>query len=61
MRYYTVKEIAKLLNLSYVGTRSLIQSGKLEAVNVGCGQDKIWRVSEEQLNRFINVNLNKEK
>jgi len=61
MRYYTVKEIAKLLNLSYLGTRSLVQSGKIEAVNVGCGKDKIWRISEEQLNRFINNNLNKEK
>jgi len=61
MRYYTVKEVAKLLNLSYIGTRSLIQSGKLEAVNVGCGKDKIWRISEEQLSRFININLNKKE
>lgn len=61
MKYYTVKEIAKLLNLSYIGTRSLVESRKIEAVNVGCGKTKIWRISEEQLNRFINNNLNKEK
>lgn len=62
MRYYTVKEIAKLLQLSYIATRTLIQKGKIQALNVGAGQDKIWRISESELERFIKNNLNiKEK
>lgn len=60
MRYYTVKEIAKLLGLSYIGARALVENQKIEAVNVGCGKTKIWRISEEQLSRFINNNLNKD-
>lgn len=61
MRYYNVREVATMLSLSYGYVRMLIEAGKLEAVNVGLRSEKIWRISEAELERFkkTNSNINK--
>lgn len=57
---YTSAEVAERLNLSEKTIRNLIDSGDLKAYKFG----RVYRISEEQLNNFINqsrTDLNEEK
>lgn len=46
----TTAEVAERLNLSEKTIRNLIDSGELKAFKFG----RVYRISEEQLNNFIN-------
>jgi len=48
-QYYSPEEIAKRFNLKPGTVRSWINQGKLKAVKLG----NLWRISEEELQRFI--------
>ena len=47
-KYFTVKEVAKRLDVTEDWIRDLIQSKQLKAVKVGK-----WRVAPEELKRFL--------
>ena len=47
--FYTVEQVAKILQLEEVTIRRHINAGKLEAVKIG----KVWRISEEALQKLI--------
>jgi excisionase family DNA binding protein len=65
MKYYSVKEVAAILGLSYSFVRFLILNKRLEAIDVGCGKERIWRVSNTELERFrkdnSSLNIGEEK
>ena len=50
--YYTLKEVAKMLKISYMTVFRWVQAGKLKAVKVG----KQNRVKKEILEKFIEGN-----
>lgn len=52
-KYFTVKEVAKRLDVTEDWIRDLIQSKQLKAVKVGR-----WRVDPEELKRFIRERTN---
>jgi len=52
-KYFTVKEVAKRLDVTEDWIRDLIQSKQLKAVKVGK-----WRVDPEELKRFIKSRSN---
>jgi excisionase family DNA binding protein len=52
-KYFTVKEVAKRLDVTEDWIRDLIQSKQLKAVKVGK-----WRVDPEELRRFIKSRTN---
>jgi len=52
-KYFTVKEVAKRLDVTEDWIRDLIQSKQLKAVKVGK-----WRVAPEELKRFIESRSN---
>ena len=52
-KYFTVKEVAKRLDVTEDWVRDLIQSKQLKAVKVGK-----WRVDPEELKRFIQSRSN---
>lgn len=58
MKYYTVKQVAEILGLSYAYVRLLIQNKRIEAIDVGYKSERIWRISEAELERFKNDNSN---
>lgn len=51
--YFTVKEVARRLDVTEDWIRDLIQSKQLKAVKVGK-----WRVDPEELKRFIQERTN---
>ncbi len=52
-KYFTVKEVAKRLDVTEDWIRDLIQSKQLKAVKMGK-----WRVDPEELKRFIQTRMN---
>ena len=52
-KYFTVKEVAKRLDVTEDWIRDLIQSKQLKAVKVGK-----WRVDPEELKKFIQSRSN---
>lgn len=52
-RFYTPKEVAEILRVSTEQVRCWIRSRQLEGVCVGTGKKKIYRVSEEALEKFL--------
>lgn len=50
--YYTPKEISDKLKLNIRTVYKWIREGKLKAVKLG----DVWRISESELNRFLNEN-----
>lgn len=55
-QFFTVPQVAKQLALSKTTVRHLINCGKLKASRLGVRQ---WRVSEEELQRYITENTAK--
>lgn len=49
--FYTVDELKDILNLHEKTIQKYIREGKIEAIKVG----KSWRVSRENLNKFMHV------
>ena len=52
-KFYTPQEIAELLNVSRRTIYRYLHSGKLKASKFGH-----WRISQKDLNNFINKNKN---
>ena len=52
MKLYSVKEVAAMMGVSYSFVRFLILNKRLEAIDVGCKKERIWRVSDSELERF---------
>jgi excisionase family DNA binding protein len=52
--YYSTKEVAEKLSLNKQTILSLINTGKLKAANVAVGKRAIYRITQEELNKFIN-------
>ncbi|WPC42792.1 helix-turn-helix domain-containing protein [Clostridium sp. JS66] len=52
---FTVKEVAKILNLSEYTVRELIHQGKLKKLNI----DKPIRVSQSAIDKLLDLDTNK--
>ncbi len=50
---YTVDECAKLLKCSDKTIRRLIEKKKLQALDIGAGERKVYRISGAELERFL--------
>lgn len=51
-KFYTINQVAEILDLHHKTIRNFINAGKLRASKIG----KQWRISEEDLNSFMDVN-----
>lgn len=51
-KLYTVKEISEILRIHWQTVLTYIKTGKLKALKMGKG----YRVTQEDLNEFINSN-----
>lgn len=49
-QYYTIEEVAKMLNVAYLTVYRWVRNNKLLAVKAG----KQYRISKAELNLFIN-------
>lgn len=56
--YLTPKDIAKNLNISLDQVYKLISTGRLKAYNFGLSNRKLYRISNEQFQNYINNSLN---
>lgn len=54
-KFYTINEVAELLDMHHKTIRKFITDGSLKANKVG----KQWRISEQDLNSFMKVNKDK--
>lgn len=54
-KFYTINEVAELLDMHHKTIRKFISEGSLKANKVG----KQWRISEQDLNSFMKVNKDK--
>jgi len=54
-KYYTLKEVASLLKVTYMTVFRWVKGNKVKAVKAG----KQYRIRQEDLNDFINVKINK--
>ncbi len=57
MKLYTMPEVAEILKVHVNTVRRLLKASKLEAVKVG----NQYRISEEQLNAYLNKHTVKGK
>lgn len=57
IRVYTLDEVADILKVTKRTLYAYIKAGKLPAVKMG----KYWRVSQENLQAFVNGELKQEK
>jgi excisionase family DNA binding protein len=56
-KFYTVHEVAEILQIHWQSVLNYIKSGKLSAVKLGKG----YRISATALEKFISDNSTKEK
>lgn len=54
-KYYSPEEVAARFNLKPPAIRKWIREGKLKAIKFG----RLWRISEEELQRFIEAGKGK--
>ncbi len=59
MKFYTIKEVAHILNVCTKTVISLIRDGKLQAVEIGGTERISFRVYEKELDRFMAENAEK--
>jgi len=57
--FYTVEEIVNILKASRRSVLSWIYAGRLRAVKIGGG--RLWRVGENDLQRFVDGKPSKNK
>ncbi|MFL0251455.1 helix-turn-helix domain-containing protein [Clostridium neuense] len=55
-KFYTINEVAELLDMHHKTIRKFITEGSLKANKLG----KQWRISEHDLNSFMKVNRNED-
>ena len=51
MKYYSPEEVGEQFNVKPATIRKWIREGKLKALKLG----GLWRITEEELQRFINA------
>lgn len=54
LKTYSLKEVCEITNISLYGIRKAIEEGQLKAVRLGSGTKSSFRVSEKNLEKFIN-------
>jgi len=57
--YYTPQEAAELLSVNKYLILRFINTGKLVASNLGTGQRSVYRISREEIDKFIKKSKNK--
>lgn len=55
-KYLTTKEVAEMLSISVKTTLSLINSGRIKATNIAVGTRALYRITTDDLDKFINDN-----
>lgn len=56
MKFYTVEQVADILQLTEQTVRYMLNDGRLKGFKAG----KSWRVTEKDLQNFINAQLQKQ-
>lgn len=56
MKFYKIKDIQEMFDVSYLTVRSWIETGKLKAFKIG----RTIRITEEDLQNFVKSNTNSE-
>lgn len=51
--FLTIKEVADKLNVSKMTIYRVIKAGDLKAIDIGTGARRVYRVSQKELNKFI--------
>lgn len=51
--FYKPQEIAMILRISYSHCIELLQEGKIKGIRIG----RLWRISEQELNRILNEGI----
>lgn len=51
--FYTIEEIANKLKISKMTIYRAIKSGELNPINIGTGDRKVYRISKEELSKFL--------
>jgi excisionase family DNA binding protein len=46
---YSIREVAKLLKLSYPTTYKMVMDGRIKAVKMGFS----WRISQDEIDRIL--------
>jgi hypothetical protein len=54
MQFLNVKQVSERLGCSIPKVRELFEAGRLLGVNLGGANRKVWKISEENLQRFTN-------
>lgn len=52
-QHYKVKDVAGLLSISTEQVHQLISDGSLGAINIGRGSKAYWRVSQADLDSYL--------
>lgn len=50
--FYTVEQFARILKLHPNSIRKKIADGKIQAINLGLGRYKIWRIPKAEIERL---------
>lgn len=57
--WYSLKEFAVIVGISYPIARYAVKCGKIKATNFGQGLRKIWRINKHEVDRLYKDNDNK--
>jgi len=52
--YYSPKEVSEILSVNRKTILSLINLGKIQAVNIAVGSRSLYRIPKEELDKFLN-------
>ena len=52
MRHYTTREVAERYSVKEDTVRRWVRVGTLEAIDIGSGERKIYRITHEALQKF---------
>lgn len=55
VKFLRLDEVAKRLDASVSTVRRLCECGRLPAVNIGTGKQRVWRVRPTDLERFAPI------
>jgi excisionase family DNA binding protein len=57
--YYTVSDFAQVAGIHYNTVRRAIDKGVVQAINIGTGKKKIWRIHKSEFHRIALFDLKK--
>jgi excisionase family DNA binding protein len=58
-KFYTIVELAELLEISYQAVSNLVQEGEIEAHDLGRKGRHQWRISEASVQKFLQSRSNR--